>query len=890
VVIGRSAEQERIAAVLADAREGRSGVLVLRGEAGIGKTTLLRAAEEQADGMTVLRSTGIESEHDLPYAALHQLVRSHLTLLERLPEPQAAALRGAFGLSFDAVEDRFLISLGLLSLLAELAEESPVLCLVDDAQWLDGPSAGALLFAARRLEAEAVAMLVGAREGDARRFDGPGLPEITLGPLEDDQARGLASTRAEAGDAESLVRTAAGNPLALLQLPVGRDEPGSVEDAFRERIAALPDPARRMLLLAAADEVNEVDRLDAAAKKLGLSIEDLGPAVDDGLVSVADTVTFDHPLIRAAAYGAARPSERRDAHEAFASVLEDEQDEVRRIWHLAGAVEGPDEEVAAQLEEAARKSVARGGHAAAASAFERAAELSEDEALRGHRLQLAARGAINAGRSKDALALAERARPLVADPEDHVGVQLIYATVEGQSGTPEEAHAIYMQAAEDTIEHDPGLATALVFQAIVAAVLGGWTERAFLAGRELISSFESGGTPEEEFMRAYVEGVPALAQFEPELAHERLTQALKHAGGFDDYRFLMWAGGVHMYLGDPVRGRVLYRRAVDVARATGSFSGLPWALFLATNADLGTKMADVESNATEGLEIARQTGQDNLASVFLAFLARVAAYQDREEDCRKLAEESLSHALSHNIGAAVSIARTALAEIGDGDAARAQLEYVARDTAQVSMLVIALPELVDACVRSGTPEAPREALAVYEVYATQAQGTTGKGILARCRGMVAEEAADKQRFFQEAIGFHARGTPPLERAKTQTVYGEFLRRARRRTEAREQLRPALATFEELGAALWARRAREELQATGETARKRDESTRDDLTPQELRIAQRVATGATNRDVAAQLFISPKTVEYHLGKVFMKLGIKNRMELARMDLGGSELAA
>ena len=646
-----------------------------------------------------------------------------------------------------------------------------------------------------------------------------------------------------------------------------------------------------MLVLVAADEVDDAGSIARAAERLGLSLDALAPAVADAIVTVGDAVAFNHPLMRAAAYGSAEPADRRAAHGAFAAALEAGEDDVRRVWHRAGAVEQPTEEVARELQAAAVRSVERGAHAAAASAFERAAELSEDAAQSGARLHLAARASLDGGRPEAALELAERARPLVTDVHDRVGLEMIRAAVEAQSGTPEESNAILMQAAADIAGVNPPLATAMILQAIEVAVLGGWTERAFVAGREAVARFESSGTAEEEFMRAFIDGVAAFADLDPSAAHARLTEAVAHAEGFADHHALLWSGGVHMYLGDPTRARGLYRKSVDAARASGSFSALPQALLFCANADMSErKVGAVESSATEGLEIARETGQQNLATVFLAFLARVAAFQDRPEDCRRLAEEALAHALANNVGAAVSIARTALAEIGDGDAAGAQLEYVAADTAQVSMLVIALPELADACVRAGTPEAPAAALDVYEVYASQAQGTTALGILARCRAMAAQDPADKQRFFNEALGFHERGVPPFERARTQTVYGEFLRRSRRRVEARDQLRPALETFERLGAALWARRAREELEATGETARRRDESTRDDLTPQELRIAQRVATGATNRDVGAQLFISPKTVEYHLSKVFMKLGISSRVELARMRLGEPELAA
>jgi AAA ATPase domain len=415
MLVGRDGEQRTLDALLQSARDEQSAVLVLRGEPGIGKSALLQYAEEQADGMRVLRCVGIESEHELPFAGLHQLVRPCLDMLERLPPPQAAALGSALGLGFEPVEDRFLVSLGLLSLLAEACEEGPVLCCVDDAQWLDRPSAEALCFAARRVEAEPIVLLMAAREGEARRFEADGLPDLELTGLDDEDARRLLAARLERaapGDVlGTLLDAAHGNPLALLELPAALTEAqldgaepilgpppvrSSVEEEYRVRAAGLPEPAQRLLLLAAADEAGDLAGIRQAAARLGLDVAGLEIAEREGLVRLNGGVTFRHPLVRSAVYRSATLSERRSAHEALAEVADDP---IRRAWHRALVAERADEEIAGELEAAAAQAVGRGAQASASAAFERAAELSEQPQRRGHRLRCAAQAALDAGRT-----------------------------------------------------------------------------------------------------------------------------------------------------------------------------------------------------------------------------------------------------------------------------------------------------------------------------------------------------------------------------------------------------------------------------------------------------------------------------------------------------------
>ena len=463
MIVGRRAERERIESLLADAREGRSGVLVVRGEAGIGKTALLAFAEGESGEMDVLRSTGVQSEAEIPFAALHQLVRPYLALIDNLPKPQAAALRGAFGLTFDRADDAFLTALALLSLLAEAATGRPLLCLVDDAQWLDRSSADALLFAARRLHAEPIAMLIAAREGDQARFDAPGFPEVTLQGLSDGEARELVALRVAGtvggAEVDSLIRTALGNPLALLELPLldahvggraaGEAVPpastGSIQEVFRARVERLPDQTRRVLLLAAADEVGDVACLRRAAAHLGSDLDVLEQAAREGLIRINGFVAFRHPLIRSAIYQSASPQARRAAHTALAAVLD--EDLGRRAWHRAEAVEREDDAVASELESAGDEALARGAHAAAAAAFERAAELSESAPEKGRRLARAARASLDSGRRELALTLAERGRPLVVDPRYRAELEVVRAAVEFHRGIPDEAHRTLMDGA-----------------------------------------------------------------------------------------------------------------------------------------------------------------------------------------------------------------------------------------------------------------------------------------------------------------------------------------------------------------------------------------------------------------------------------------------------------
>jgi DNA-binding CsgD family transcriptional regulator len=905
MLVGRESERSALDALLQSARGERGAALVLRGEPGIGKTALLDYAADSARDMTVLRCVGIEAEYELPFAGMHQLVRPCLALVDRLPAPQAAALRGALGLSFDGVRDRFLVSAGLLSLLAEACDSGPVLCCVDDAQWLDPPSAEALVFAARRLQAEPIALLMAARAGDARHFDAPGLAELEVGALDTQSAHALLSARLHRRVApdvvERLLRTAHGNPLALLELPSALSaaqlegvEPivgpppvrGAVEAAFGARVAHLPDAARRVLLLAAADEAGDVATVRRAAQRLGLALSDLEDAEREELVRVDGAVTFRHPLVRSAVYRAATRSERREAHEALAAAV---SDPVSGAWHRAVVADAPDEALAGALEAAAAQAVARTAHATAAVTFERAADLSEDEPARGRRLRGAAQASLDAGRLDAALALVARARPLTEDPGDAAHLDLIRATEAGRRGSPADGSTMLRDAARAVADAAPELATELALWSLFTGLQGGWDERLFTAGRNVLEVIDSDG-PLGRFAGDLVDGLSAFFAGDAATAGARFAATLETGANLDGLRTLAMPVFVWAFTGDWPHAREHCARVVARLRAEGTVAGLVGVLPLLAFTEVAERrMREAQASAAEGLELARTLGYENDETGLLGVQARIAALHGDADACRESAQEALRRSVRNGVGWATTNARLALAEIemglGNPREAIAHFEQIVV-TPTPPIVMTAVPDLIDAAVRAGDLARAGAALERFAAWAPVTRARSVHGMLARCRAILAD-GGQAEALFGEALELHARETPPYERARTQLAYGERLRRDRRKTEARAQLRSALETFEGVGADLWAQRARGELNATGGSARKRDASTIDDLTPQELRIAQLVAAGASNRDAAAQLFVSPKTVEYHLRKVFLKLGLSSRIELARLQLAGAD---
>jgi DNA-binding CsgD family transcriptional regulator len=884
MLVGRDSERRLIESLLADARAGRSAALVVRGVAGIGKTALLEEIAGRS-GAHVLGCVGVQSEHDLPFAGLQRLLSPAADIIDRLPELQAAALRSAFGISLERVEGRLVLGLATLNLLAETADDPPLLCLIDDLQWLDGPSAQALLFAARRLGEEGIVMVFAVRDDPLDWYEVPEIAQLTLEPLADDDARDLIAVRDASGvtatAADALLREAAGNPLALMELPLGTVARGAsgVEAAFRARLLGLPAGTRRLLLVAASAQSDEAQTWIDIGRLAGVSPDALAPAVAAGLVGDVDVVLFRHPLVRSATYNAASAAERREAHRLLA---ESSTDELARASHRAAAAAAPDELTARELESAASAATHRGGFASAATAFARAATLSGTNEARVRRLAKAAQAALDAGRGKLAATLVDEALAADGVMPDRAALAAVQGALAIQGGTPEEAYERFSAAARLAAAADPAYALVLQGSALGAALFGGWPERVFDEAQAFVRSLPPIGTAEDAFWRAFLDGAAALMRGASEEARTKLQTAVRVGPEIDDLRILNWVGLATVYLGDVARARAYYARTAAAARSNGSFNVLPQALLAL--AQLHTSLrsfSKADEYTREGIELSRQLGQANLEACFNAVLVRVLAARGEEDLCREVAEETLRRALAHNLGLAVALTRLGLAELevalGNGAAACQQIDQIPLDLARVA----ATPDYVEASLLAGDRDRGRRALDAFTSYTQQAKDPHFTGLLVRCNAQLETSAALAEARYQEAVEVQVRHAPPFDRARTELSYGEFLRRAGRRTDARTHLGSALATFEGLGTPLWAARARAELEATGMTARKRDPSTLDSLTPQELRIARLVSAGVSNRDVAAQLFLSPKTVEYHLRKVFLKLGVSSRVGLARI---------
>ena len=908
MLFGRDPERVRIGELLDGARASRSAVLVISGEPGVGKSALLEDARDQAGDMRVLSGAGVESEAQLPFAALHQIVRPVLGHVESLPQPQAAALRGALGLAAGGGEDRFLVSLAVLSLLAEAAEDRPLLCLVDDAQWLDDASADALVFVARRLEAEGIVMLFGAREGDVRRFEAPGLPDLQLGGL-DPSAAGTLIDRSAGVELSSelrgrLVAETGGNPLALLELSSALSEAqlsgaetvlapipvsARVERAFLARVNRLPEETQTLLLVASADDSGELATVLRASAQLGAEAVALDEAERAGLVHVRGTrLELRHPLVRSAVYQAAPLSKRQAVHGALATVLDGEADADRRAWHRAAASVEADPSVGEELEEAAERARRRSGFAAASLAFERAATLTTDEDQRARRLTSAAENAWLAGRVERALMLLEAARPLVSEPIQRADIDRFLGLIEMTRGVPADACQLLLRAATEVAPSDGGRALQLLNIAGLAAAYAGDREAAVAIGR-LARDLHQEEPPFFRMLAQLLVGLGAHADEDFTDAASRLRVALELAEELDDDAAkepvaLLFAGRAALYLGDDEATYRTHREAAARARASGALSIVTQILpRLAITELWAGRWASGSANAREGVQLAREIGQHDLVAQQLVLLALIAALRGSEDECRSLAAESRELASARQLGIVLELAHWALAllELGLGRA-----EEALRRCREISSTLVVFwggLDRIEAAIRAGEPETARAWLDVLEPWAESSASAWGRAVALHCRALLSDDESESERLFLEALDAHADASRPFEHARTELAYGEFLRRARRRVEARDHLRAALDSFETLGATLWAERARVELRASGQTARKRDPSTRNTLTEQELQIARFVAEGHTNREVAAQLFLSPRTIDFHLRNVYRKLGITSRTALARLDL-------
>ena len=909
MLYGRDEERAQIDRLLDAARSSKSGALVVRGEPGIGKTALLEDARERAEDMSVLSARGVETEAELPFAALHQLIRPGLDLIDRLPPPQAAALRGALGLGEGGADERFLVFAGCLSLLSELSEDRPVLCLVDDAHWLDEPSADALRFVARRLDAEGIVMLFGAREGDVRVFDAPEIPSLVLGGLDTEAAAavltGKAGIDAAAFVRDRLVERAKGNALALLEIPsaltrrqLAGDEPlpdalpltGQVESVFLGRVRRLPEDTQRLLLVAAADDSEDVTIIARAGTSLGIDLHALDPAEAGKLVIVRGThLEFRHPLVRSAVYEAAASSDRREAHRALADALagDDEQAD-RRAWHLAASSWEPDESVVEALEQAAGRAEERAGYLAAARAFERAAELSADPASRGRRLAAAARCASAVGADPRAVALARRAQPMVDEPLLNVELARVLGLADIRCGRPADAPGMMLHAAREIGANHPATALELLLDASWAANEAGdymaLIEMAALAETLEVDPADGPTT----FVFDLITGMGAIAERNEGLAVERLERAISWGAVAEDARHLVWAGSASLFRGDDRRASSLFERGAAKARADGALGALGAVLgILGLQHFVGQRLDQAAMVSREALEFVREVGADNLAALPLFVLAGVAAIRGDDEEALARAAEAQELSFAHGlmIGAARPVWALGLLDIGRGRWLEALQRLEAMDEMRLGMAsavaMTTMADRIEAATRAGELERGRKALGIFEVWAGHARAGWVPSRLACCRALMSEGDEATQRY-TEALEL-ADPARSFDVARIHLLFGEHLRREKRRIDARAHLRSALERFEQLKAEPWAERARAELRASGETARKRDPSTIDQLTPQELQIARYVAEGLSNKEVAAQLFLSPRTIDSHLRRVFAKLEITSRTQLARIEL-------
>ena len=917
-LIGRAAELEVLSRLLDGVAE-RGGALVVRGEPGVGKTALLDSLLAGATGWVIARVAGVESEMEFAFAGLHQLCGPFLDRLGLLPRPQRDALAAAFGLRAGSAPEMFLVGLAVLGLLSEVAEERPVVCVVDDAQWLDRSSAQTLGLVARRLSAERVVMLFAVREPCAELR---GLPEVVVEGLRDADAHNLLSCVVrgplDARVHERVVAETRGNPLALLELPRGlspaelaggfglpgmisdpRSLPRRIEDSFLRRLEPLPADTKLLCLVAAAEPVGDPALVWRAAGLLGIAPEALAPAVAAQLLQVGTRVRFRHALVRSAVYRAASPADRRRVHRALADVTEPDVDPDRRAWHRAEAAAGPDEEVAVELERSADRAQARGGLAASAAFLERAVGLTLDPALRAPRALAAARAKFEAAAidtAAELLGIAEEGPlgELERACLERLRAQITFARA-GPAGIPgltvgPHAPALLLDAARRLEPLDAGLARETYLDALTTAMWAGSPNGGcgVTAVAEAARQAPPGPQPPRpvdvlldglvaRFTEPYPAAAPALRQ-----ALDAVTGTGGRPG--DSPRWLWFVCPVTPEplapeLWDDQKWHELATRAVRLARQTGALALLPNALTCrATVHVLAGEFDAASALIDEAYAITEATGGAPLRYPSLL----LAAWRGQQATALGLIEAGIRDASARGLGRPIGLAHWATAVLYNGlgrytDAFPAAQRACGSE--QLGVSGFALAELVEAAARSHNPEAASDALRQL-ADRTRASGTDwALGAEARSRALLGE-AGDAESLYREAIERLKRTRVPVELARARLLYGEWLRRQRRRLDARDQLRSAHEMFTRMGAEAFGERARRELLATGETARKRTVETTGELTPHEARIARMARDGLSNQEIANQLFLTRKTVEYHLSKVFTKLGVTSRHEIDR----------
>jgi DNA-binding CsgD family transcriptional regulator len=895
-LLDRASERDVLERLVAGVRAGQSRVLVLRGDAGVGKTALLRHLAASAKGCGIARAAGVESEMELPFAGLHALCARMLGRLGHLPGPQRDALSTAFGLSAGPPPDRFLVGLAVLSLLADAAEEQPLVCIVDDAQWLDGVSAQTLAFVARRLLAERLALVFAVREtGDDHVLDG--LPDLVIEGLPSDEARLLLDTTIP-GPLDERVKArilgeAGGNPLALIELPHGlkpaelaggfglpdaRPLVSRLEHTFVQRAETLPSDSQLLLLVAAAEPLGDLSLLWRAAELLGIGGDAGRPAEDARLIEMGARVRFPHPLIRSAIYRASDPNDRRDVHLALAESTDPVLDPDRRAWHRAHATATPDEAVAAEMARSADRAQARGGLAAAAAFLKRAAELTPDPAMRVERSLSAAQAELDVAdtaSAADLLAAAElgpvddlrRARL------ERLGAQIAFASRRGRDAPP-----LLLDAARRLEGLDAEMARDTYLEAMASAMFAGRLGAG--PDEREVAEAARGSTREQALGAADLLLDALVTRFTDGYAASvaPLSRALRAFAEPDalgeDRRWLWLACRLAQDLWDDELWQALAARGVRLARDTGALSLLPvMANYLAASCVHSGAFASAAALVDEVDAITHATGLPPLK--YAAMM--LAATRGDQAQMQPLFDDAWRNLMERGEGSGIGQHRwlTALVHNAHGHYEEALAD--AREACEHEDVMAygwALVELIEGGARSGRPAEAAAALDRLRER-TRASGTDwALGTEARCRGLVSDDEAS----YRESIERLAGSRAAVELARSRLVYGEWLRRENRRTDARELLRAAHESFTQMGAGAFAERARRELLATGETVRRITPDTRDALTPQEVQIARMVRDGHTNPEIGAQLFISPRTVEYHLRKVFRKLDVGSRKEL------------